>query len=121
MNARQYCFNKSSRLLSSRDFTVVFDNPPFKVSHPQLLVLAKHANTPQSRLGLVIGKKNVKHAVHRNRLKRLIRESFRLKQHNLPAIDAIVLARRGADTLSNAELFSILDKLWTRVARKATK
>lgn len=121
MIAGQYCFDKTRRILSSHDFSVVFDKPPFKVSHPQLLILAKTSSAKQTRLGLVIGKKNVKHAVERNRLKRLIRESFRLKQHNLPAIDAIVLARRGADTLSNAELFSILDKLWTRVAKKATK
>lgn len=121
MSGEQFCFDKSRRLLNSSDFSVVFDNPPYKASHAQVLLLAKASNTPKCRLGLVIAKKNIKHAVDRNRLKRLIRESFRLKQHNLPAIDAIVLARRGADKLSNAELFSILDKLWARVAKKATK
>jgi len=116
-----FCFEKNRRLLSSSDFSRVFDNPPLKASHPQFLLLAKFAEHEHPRVGLVIGKKNVKRAVDRNRIKRLIRESFRLKQHNLPTIDAIVLARRGADQLSNAELSTILESLWTRVAKKATK
>ena len=121
MASAQYYFDKSCRLLNSSDFSVVFDNPPYKASHSQILLLAKISTSAKPRLGLVIAKKHVKHAVNRNRLKRVIRESFRLKQHNLPPIDAIVLARRGADKLSNAELFVILEKLWTRVAKKAMK
>lgn len=73
------------------------------------------------RLGLVIAKKNVRLAVKRNRLKRLIRESFRHKQHHLPAIDAIVLARRGTENLNNIEITKILNDLWQRVAKRATK
>ncbi|TVZ41679.1 ribonuclease P protein component [Alteromonadaceae bacterium 2753L.S.0a.02] len=111
-------FCKSHRLLSSGEFTVVFNDAPYKASHPNYLILATNNTLEHPRLGLVIAKKNVRSAVDRNRLKRLIRETFRLKQHHLPAIDAIVLARRGSDQLSNQETVKILDKLWERVAKR---
>lgn len=112
-------FRKTDRLLTSRDFSAVFDKADFKASHPHFLILAQSNLLDHPRLGLVIAKKNIRMAVDRNRLKRLIRESFRLKQLHLPAIDAIVLARRGGDQITNQELLKTLDKLWTRVAKKA--
>jgi len=72
-------------------------------------------------VGLVIAKKNIRLAHERNRTKRFIRETFRNKQHKLPAIDAIVLARRGIEKLSNKELSEILVNLWKRAAKKAAK
>jgi len=45
---------------------------------------------PQARLGLIIGKRYAPHAVTRNALKRVIREAFRLRRHELPARDYVV-------------------------------
>lgn len=42
-----------------------------------------------ARLGLVIGKKLLKHAVQRNLVKRIAREQFRLLQPQLPARDIL--------------------------------
>ena len=120
LNAR-FTLRKAYRLLNSSDYSNVFDNTSIKSSHPQFLILAKPNCHGHPRLGLIIAKKNVRLSVKRNRLKRLIRETFRTKQHNLPPIDAIVLARRGTENLNNIELTEILYKLWTRVAKKATK
>ena len=72
-------------------------------------------------MGLVIAKKNIRLAVNRNLIKRLIRESFRTEQQNLSGFDAIVLARRGMDGLENADLSAQLLKQWQRIARKASK
>ncbi|ACR14501.1 ribonuclease P protein component [Teredinibacter turnerae T7901] len=120
MNQLQdFRFRKSQRLLTSGNYSAVFDDAQIKASHPHFLILASPNAATHARLGLVIAKKNVRHAVDRNRLKRLIRETFRGKQHQMPAIDAIVLARRGSDQLNNRETAKILDKLWERVAKKA--
>ncbi len=114
-------FNKQRRLLTSADFSFVFDQAPIRVSHPTILILAKPNKQNQARLGLVIAKKHVKKAVSRNRIKRLARESFRERREYLPEIDVIVLARKGADKLDNSDLLSILNGLWKRVNKKYSK
>lgn len=45
----------------------------------------------------------------------MIRESFRLNQHELPAVDVFVTARNAARNARNAELFASLDRLWKQV------
>lgn len=114
-------FRKSSRLLNSHDFQRVFKGAVYKVSHRHCLILAIPNELDHPRLGLVIAKKNVRLAVQRNRAKRSIRETFRLKQHNLPNIDAIVLARSQLDSLSNKELNDLFDKSWNRLIDKVKK
>lgn len=46
-----------------------------------------------ARLGLIVGRKAASRAVIRNSLKRLVRESFRLQQAELGALDLVVQAR----------------------------
>jgi ribonuclease P protein component len=114
-----YRFGKHHRLLTAAEYSVVFNDAPFRASHPNFLILARTNAVPQAKLGLVISKKNVRHAVNRNRIKRVARETFRLQQHNLPTIDAIVLARRGADTVPHDQLAVIFNGLWKRIIKKA--
>ena len=68
-----------------------------------------------ARLGLVVGKKLLKRAVDRNRLKRVVREAFRLRRCTLPACDLIVrlaVKPRPFDGKSIAEDFAgLLDRL----------
>lgn len=70
------------------------------------------------RLGLVISKKNVRRAVDRNRLKRIARESIRLRQHQLPSADIVLLARRGLDKLDNETVHRQLQGMWRRLDRE---
>ena len=42
----------------------------------------------------MVGKKTAKLAVHRNYMKRVLRELFRLNQHELPALDLVVQAQK---------------------------
>ena len=44
----------------------------------------------EARLGLVVGKKLLKRAVDRNRVKRIVREQFRLRRARLPVCDLVV-------------------------------
>lgn len=114
-------FCKHHRLLKGYEFQHVFDVPPYRASHPALLVLAKPNNLEQARVGLVIGKKHIRSAVRRNRIKRLIRESFRSQLKYLPPIDVIVLARGSADTEDNEKILYILNGLWKRISKKHHK
>ncbi len=114
-------FSKRQRLLNACDYQWVFDNPSLRASHPNILLLAKHNRFEHPRLGLVISKKNIKLACQRNRVKRLVRESFRTQQDILGNIDVIVLARRNLDQLSNPELHKLLNKQWQRLVKSAAK
>jgi len=65
-----------------------------------------------------VPKKALKRAVWRNRVKRVVRESFRLNQHNLPAIDIVVIAKGGVKEMDNEALFKLLEKLWRTLSRR---
>ena len=70
------------------------------------------------RLGLAVSVKNAGNAVERNRLRRTIRESFRLHQHELPAVDIVVSARGRAREAAGLELRESLDALWKKVTEQ---
>lgn len=114
-------FTKSMRLLNSRDFQTVFDDAPLRTSHQHFLFLARINPCDRPRLGLVIAKKHIRHAVDRNRMKRLIRETFRAKQQQLTGIDVIVLARKGMNDVTNAVLIEQLNGQWDRLIRRLQK
>ncbi|CAA0104411.1 Ribonuclease P protein component [Zhongshania aliphaticivorans] len=114
-------FEKSSRLLNASEYQAVFDESRLKVSTAELLFLARKNDLNRARLGLVIAKKNVKLSVQRNRIKRVIRETFRMNKHNLQGIDIIVLARRGLGDLSNKKLNETCNQLWHQLEKRAEK
>ncbi len=78
-------------------------------------VTASPNGTGAARLGLSVATKAAGSSVERNRLRRLIRESFRLRQHELPCWDLVVSARPPARHVGNVELRASLDALWDRV------
>ncbi len=110
-------FTKASRLLGSSQFSPVFSQAQFRISGKNLLILARPSGEP-ARLGLVIGKKQVKTAVQRNRIKRLIRESFRIRKQEFGTIDLVVLARAGVDSLNNQEVTAQINKLFDELLKK---
>jgi ribonuclease P protein component, eubacterial len=70
---------------------------------------------PHARLGLAISKRVSKRAVERNRIKRLVRESFRRVRHLLPPIDVMVMAREQAAGMPGSELLLEIDALWKKL------
>ena len=69
----------------------------------------------QPRLGLAISKRVSKRAVERNRIKRLVRESFRRARLELPPVDLMVMARDQASGLPGPELLVELQALWKKL------
>ena len=68
-----------------------------------------------ARLGLAISKQVSKRAVERNRLKRMLRESFRCVRHRLPAVDLVVMAREQAAGTDGSLLLPQIDELWEKL------
>jgi ribonuclease P protein component len=81
-----------------------------------LSVLVNHETHP--RLGLSIATRTFGNAVARNRIKRLTRESFRLNQHSLPAVDVTVSAREAAGQAKVGDLRASLDKHWKSITQR---
>lgn len=109
-------FSREKRLLSPQHFKRVFDSPVERVSGGQILLLIYPNSLNHPRLGLVIGKKNVRLSVERNRIKRQLRESFRCHQMLLGSWDIVAIARKGIADKENAQLAKLLSKLWRRIS-----
>ncbi len=115
-------FLKQGRLLCQKEFQVVFNNNTAKSADNSWLMLAKTNNLGFCRLGLVISKKISKKAVVRNRLKRIVRESFRQKENfGEKGLDIVILGRRETAIQENRVLFRSLDKHWNRLVKRISK
>jgi ribonuclease P protein component len=113
-----FSFRPEQRLLQAAEFQKVFDGAQYKIHQSGFMLLATHHPT-SARLGFVVAKRKVRRAHERNRIKRLARESFRLNQAQLPALDIILMAKSEALNLSNAELYDQLRKAWRALVKKA--
>lgn len=107
-----FAFKKAQRLLSKKDYDRVFVQAK-KVVTPEFVILYRENDLGYARLGLALSKKMIAKAHDRNRIKRLIRESFR--QNNLPAVDLVFLARHGVTKQENANISARLGKTWVKL------
>lgn len=113
-------FSRELRLLTPTHFENVFQQAIPSVS-PQLTILARFNNLEHPRIGITLSKKRVKKAHDRNRIKRLIRESFRLKQHQLPNADIVVVGKSGLDKMTNEQIVLLLEKLWKKLSHRCAQ
>lgn len=75
---RRFTYRRRHRLRHNRDYQAVYDARCRKI-HGPLVVFARPNDLPHCRLGLSVGRR-VGNATVRNRVKRLLRESFRMMQ-----------------------------------------
>ncbi|MBN1684298.1 MAG: ribonuclease P protein component [Gammaproteobacteria bacterium] len=110
-------FSCQNRLLTSDEYDYVFKKAK-KVSDDNFTILFREneKSLNLARLGLILSKKNTKHAVDRNRIKRIIRESFRHYKAILNNFDIVVLVKKGTDQLDRKLLRKKLDILWEKIS-----
>lgn len=87
--ALTYKLPKQAKLIKTDEFSSVFNfRKRIATSH---LVVHYQPNAQQKpRLGLVVSKKKAKHAVRRNYMRRVLRELFRLRQHEIAPVDLVI-------------------------------
>ena len=116
----QQNFPRQLRLLHATHFDNVFQNGQRSADRFFTILFQQNALS-RPRLGFAISKQRVRLAVGRNRLRRLVRESFRLRAAALPAVDLVVLARDATTAAASGDLVSSLERHWVRVTAGACK
>ena len=84
-----------------------------------MVLAARNEDIASARLGLAISKKQVRRAVDRNRLKRLVRDVFRAHRAELDGLDLVVMARAKAAITDNRTLCEALLRHFLRLAKGA--
>lgn len=111
----QRAFAQAQKKIVSRYFVV----PTFFVSDCTFCEDGGLDVRAKTRLGVVVSKKVSKRAVDRNRIKRVVRESFRLIELSDVNADVIVVAKWQANTVDNAILIKDLTHVWRKVQQAA--
>jgi ribonuclease P protein component len=81
-------------------------------------VFALANTTHHPRLGITVSRRVAGLAVVRNRIKRRIRESFRLVRDTLPPVDIVILANSAAATADASTLRGSLTHHLSRIQRQ---
>jgi ribonuclease P protein component len=110
-------FKPAQRLRQKSEFDRVYRDAR-RSADALFAIFARNTGAPVPRLGLAIAARIVGNAVRRNRIKRLVRESFRQQQHELPAVDLVVNARAGARDADNAAITRSLERHWRTVVKQ---
>ncbi len=71
-----------------------------------------------ARLGLIVSKKTAKSAVQRNYMRRVLRELFRLNQHNLPAVDLLIQVQKAFEKPDFMEIKQEFEHLMQKLVIK---
>ncbi len=90
-----------------------------KFVRPGVVLIAAPSTQVEARLGLALAKRRIARSVDRNRIKRVVRESFRHARSSLGPVDIVVLARSRSGELSNRDLFGQLAAIWPDIATMA--
>lgn len=110
-----FSYSRKYRLASKREVQSVFAAKPKKISRQYLLVLYIPNQLTYPRLGIIAGKQHLRRAVDRNRVRRIIRESFRHEMEKLKGLDLIVLIRSSCSTVETKTLRNDIDNLWQSI------
>jgi ribonuclease P protein component len=106
-------FQKANRLLDAAAFARVFKKAT-RSRDKFFTVLARDSKDDVARLGLAISKKHCRKATARNRIKRVIRESFRQHQLQLAGLDIVVINQPAAALADSGAMNDSLEQHWQR-------
>lgn len=103
---------RASRLNKAAQFNQVLAAAALRVKAGYFNALALPNDGLPARLGMVIPRRHTRTAVRRNRIKRLIRESFRQQQACFVGLDIVVMLRSRSDATLATSDSALLTQLW---------
>lgn len=114
MSFRDQRFSRYNRLTTPSEFRDVF-TANNRVVDGNFVTLFRDNKLDVARLGLVVSRRNVKLASRRNRLKRVIRESFRKHKDDLTGRDVVVIIKKNIQTGNRSMLERSLSYHWEQI------
>ena len=112
-----FSLTKQSKLIKTDDFSSVF-NFRKRIASKFLVMRFKPNKLDFPRLGLIVAKKTAKLAVNRNYMRRVLRELFRLSQHEIAALDLVIQVQKNFEkpdfSVIKKEFDGLLSKLPTK-------
>ena len=109
-------FSKNDRLLCSADFLNLRQNCEIFRGKVTRIFYKSTVELSLPRVGLSVSAK-VGNSVKRNRLKRLVRESFRMKKNDLKSIDFNVVPLSSNDEDQEQKLLRDLEKFYQLISK----
>lgn len=108
-------FLRQARLLNAFDFRSVFKKGKRRKSSYFTVVFCLNRQGQHARIGVVIPKRYNPHAVTRNRIRRVIRESFRHHQTQLGQLDLVIQVVKPLNNVVNTNLYEDLSAQWQQL------
>jgi len=103
-------FSKKEHIRKRKEFLAVMASGQ-RLQTKHFIIYHRLSSYPFSRLGITVSHQ-VGKAVQRNRVKRLLREFFRLhKQKLYPGQDVVIIAKKGAANLTYHQISEELSKV----------
>jgi len=113
---KKFAFPRAARLRLKKDFEAVFAAGKKTVTRD--LVMWHSGGCADKKIGLMVSKKTGG-AVQRNRLKRLLREAFRLSKDELKESARLIIYPKAGCAMKNlAQARGALDAVWRRARLK---
>jgi ribonuclease P protein component len=110
-------FTKKAKLIKTDEFSSVF-NFRKRISARCLAVHYQPNDLGFARLGLVVGKKVAKRAVDRNYMRRVLREFFRIQQHEINPVDLVVRVQKKFEKEDFLQIKQEFESLMEKVNRR---
>jgi ribonuclease P protein component len=111
----RFAFSKADRILKRSEF-IAFRRSGRKIRSPYFFAIVLPNKLPHCRLGITVTRK-VGKAATRNRIKRRIREYFRLNRHRIDGNwDIHLIAKKEAGDIGFAQASSSLDRIFHQLA-----
>lgn len=108
------------RLRSSIEFARIYDLNQ-KASNQHLVIFAAMNELDHSRVGLSVSRRHG-NSVRRHRLRRLLKEAFRLQQHEIPAgMDLILIPGRGSKSATQQDFCDAVRQLASKLHDRLSK
>ena len=107
-------FQSKLKIKKSAEFANIYSKNKY-FYNSGLIMLTKNNNLENPRLGISIPKKNLKLSVQRNKIKRIIKESFRLNYKKIDKLDIVLIGGKNINKFNIKNTQKSLLELWKKI------